>query len=523
MEIPQATVIDTLICSNQALVVSDSTLTESGEYFFDFTSNTGCDSNFLINLTVIEAQEETLTLNICTDDSFEINGETFDATGSFQQVLLNQFGCDSILNLNLTFIECNITAGFAITNVRCAGNDDGVISFSVLTGTPPFTYRAADLSGTVVASGNITGLNETITLTGIMAGQYQVTILDEFSNDTRILNLLVTEPDPLTVVSTTSDFNGFPISCFGFSDGEISLTPSGGTAPYVADWNNNTSGLVLSDLSTGTYAYVLTDANNCTIEGSEQLEEPSGITAQLLSTNAGCDGPNTGSIEVVDLAGGVGDYRFRIDGGVTTDTALFTRLSAGTYSLRVSDANNCTSILNDTLREATIPLFDLTETLEFVELGTSRRIAFFAEGADELRWNAPFLEAIIDSNFNSITIAPTFPGTLTGTAVSADGCITTDSLRVVVDNPRKVYASTALSPNADGINDGFSLASGPGVLAIEDMKIFDRWGGLVYQQEGVAGEWDGQEAASGVYVWRALIVYLNGQQELLSGAVVLLR
>ncbi|MEM6770751.1 MAG: gliding motility-associated C-terminal domain-containing protein, partial [Bacteroidota bacterium] len=512
---PETNVIDTVICSNQTFVFADSTLSETGQYFFDFTSAIGCDSNFVINLVSFESQEETVVLNVCSDDVLELNGETFTETGNFQQILSNQFGCDSTLNIDLTFIECNITATSVVTAASCLGATDGQVTFSVLTGTPPFTYRTTDLSGQVLSTGNISGLNVSTTVGNIAPGQYQIIIEDEFGNDTRILNLLVTEPSALTATAAFSDFNGFPISCFGQDDGTVQLTPTGGTAPYAVEWGTGIMNTRISNLPAGSYPYTVTDANGCRLEAEAQLLQPPPITATTVVDGTNCDGPDTGSIEVNSATGGVGSFRYALNGATPTDTTAFTRLRAGVYTVAISDANNCQAVVTDTVGEALIPVLDFPQDLEIFELGAENALAYVAFNALSLRWSNDLATSITDSSSNQITLRPLSSGTLVGTAISADGCVTQDSVQVIITNPKKVYAPTAFSPNADGINDDFALAAGQGVLQIEGLQVFNRWGGLVYEQRGVEEAWNGQDAAAGVYVWRAYVVYLDGQRELI--------
>ncbi len=111
------------------------------------------------------------------------------------------------------------------------------------------------------------------------------------------------------------------------------------------------------------------------------------------------------------------------------------------------------------------------------------------------------------------------------------GCRAIDSMHIEVVNPAKVYTPSAFSPNGDGVNDVFTIYGGPEVAQVEELLIFQRWGGLVYRQEnlspsGNAG-WDGTRNGSpldpGVYVYLARVRYLDGREAWLSGEVVLVR
>ncbi|MCB9080849.1 MAG: gliding motility-associated C-terminal domain-containing protein [Lewinellaceae bacterium] len=126
----------------------------------------------------------------------------------------------------------------------------------------------------------------------------------------------------------------------------------------------------------------------------------------------------------------------------------------------------------------------------------------------------------------------TAPGMYTVTA--ADGrCLTSDSIQVMVRRciVYKVYAPNAFSPNGDGINDEFRLFVNPGVvIQTYEMRIFDRWGNMVFStrdpETAWDGTWKGQQAAMGTYIFSLYIQYQDDRrvgQETLGGEVQLLR
>jgi gliding motility-associated-like protein len=115
------------------------------------------------------------------------------------------------------------------------------------------------------------------------------------------------------------------------------------------------------------------------------------------------------------------------------------------------------------------------------------------------------------------------------TLTSSLGC---DSLVYLVLDYYKVFVPNAFSPNGDGFNDVFSLFSGADVKEILNMKVFDRWGGLVFEKNelipnGYEGGWDGtshgKPMAPGVYIYEVFVVFDDGKQRLLKGAVNLMR
>jgi gliding motility-associated-like protein len=98
---------------------------------------------------------------------------------------------------------------------------------------------------------------------------------------------------------------------------------------------------------------------------------------------------------------------------------------------------------------------------------------------------------------------------------------------------REVFAPNVFSPNEDGINDFFFLSSHPDAITeIPILRIYDRWGGLVFQgidlesnrpEQGWNGKIDGEFTNPGVFVWVAEVEYTDGLMETISGDVTIIR
>jgi hypothetical protein len=137
--------------------------------------------------------------------------------------------------------------------------------------------------------------------------------------------------------------------CFGNTTGSIDLTVSGGTAPYIYSWDNGLVSEDLTGIGAGTYVVSITDANGCTTSSSATLTQPiSGIVLTETHSNVLCQGNTTGSIDLT-VTGGSGTYSYSWDNGQNTEDLL--NLSAGIYTVTVTDNSNCTSILSVTITE----------------------------------------------------------------------------------------------------------------------------------------------------------------------------
>lgn len=136
------------------------------------------------------------------------------------------------------------------------------------------------------------------------------------------------------------------INCFGQNTGAIDITVSGGLAPYTFAWTKtgdagfNASTEDISNLTAGIYHLALTDANGSTASLDVTLTEPAAALAiSLVGTNITCFGANNGNI-VANVNGGTTPYTYLWSNGATTTS--ISNLTAGTYTVTVTDANGCT-------------------------------------------------------------------------------------------------------------------------------------------------------------------------------------
>lgn len=518
------------LCFGDAFEVDGTTITEAGVYPFAFITSTGCDSLVTFDVRVISSTTDDIQAFFCNDDVLEYNGEIYTEPGVYEQVLTNRFGCDSVIRLDARAIECNIEASGDGAQVQCAGDGNGTYAFTVTQGTPPFTYELAEIGNSPLRSGAVAAIGQATLLENLSGGNYQLTIRDEFGNDTRILNVVIFEPERLEATETLSDYGGFNVSCAAAADGTLTVMPSGGTLPYVIAWEDGGVGFTRSGLAAGDYTYLVTDRMGCTTRRLVRLRPPTRIGTDLMLNEPDCTGPNSGSVSVLDAFGGAGGpYRYRLDAGPAKPIdSTFTGLSAGNYNLTLEDQNGCTTERTFTFLGKAIPQIFLPDVLA-AELGTSISLTPSTLDADSLFYELPPGATLLDSTTNGVRLLATTPGFIHVTAVSPDSCSVRDSVEIALIRNRAVYAPTAFSPNGDGVNDVFFLNPGPGVAQIQSLRVFDRWGGEVFSAtDAMTAEngWDGRSGRNlpaGTYVWTARALFLDGEVRMLRGNVVLLR
>ena len=176
--------------------------------------------------------------------------------------------------------------------------------------------------------------------TGLAAGNYTVTVFDA-NNCSDTVNFSLDQPqEPFEIsASVISNYNGEDISCFGASDGQAGVIASGGVGPYNFTWSNGLSGATVNNLTAGSYTVSGTDSNGCMVVDSVSLFNPDELITSIGIVNElNCFG-NQNGVLFVSVFGGTGGYNYLWSNGSVIDTA--SGLSAGSYTVTVSDQNGC--------------------------------------------------------------------------------------------------------------------------------------------------------------------------------------
>ena len=262
------------------------------------------------------------------------------ASGSYTITVTDANSCtqSKIVNVNNT---AGPTASiFSVTDVSCYGGNDGSATVTQFGGTPPYTYSWAPFGG--IDS----------TATGLIAGIYTVTVTD--SNGCRgvvTTSPQVTEPPPLSLSTTQTN-----VSCFSGSNGNATVSVSGGTSGYFYSWSpSGGTGATANGLTAGTYTVFVTDANSCLDSAIVTLTQPTAVISGIsATTNVSCNGGNNGSATVT-ASGGTGGYTYNwLAYGGTSPTAI--GLVAGNYTVTSTDANGCSNTIGVTITQPAVPL-----------------------------------------------------------------------------------------------------------------------------------------------------------------------
>ncbi len=385
--------------------------------------------------------------------------------GTYSVVILDAHGCATANAVTITEPEALILATEE-NQVTCYNANDGAIQVGVAGGTLPYNY-------------NWSSGQQTEDLADLAAGSYDLTVTD--ANGCMITyNTDISQPDSLMVQGAIHD-----ATCFA-TNGSIQTEITGGTGPYIFDWSNATYNQHLSNVPEGSYNVVVTDAHGCQAYYEGTILSLMNLNASVVTKDASCHGDTNGEATVI-VENGNPPYAFEWSTGGAE--AQETNLSAGTYSVLVVDEFGCSDTLEIVIDEPDPLVIDLTISSYLLGFnvstngGTDGYISASASGG-----TAPYTYYWSTSDSTS-SIGNLSAGEYLLLVTDRAGC--TATVLVKLTEPDLLEMPQGFSPNDDGENDYFVVH---GIKSYPDntIKVFNRWGNIVYQREGYADEWYGE-------------------------------
>jgi len=449
--------------------------------------------------------------------NWDNNGSTNEiannlAAGTYNLTIRDEAGCEASSEVIITEPSAIDVVNNTV-NLQCSSDSDASISLVVSGGTPTYTYQWD--SGETTAEIN-----------NLSAGNYAVTITDA-NNCTTTFSENIQAPNPLSLNLTANT-----IQCANTTDGQITSTVQGGVGPYAYLWSTGASSVDLSNLSAGTYDVTVTDDNNCEVIASTSLVAPNALTLETTLTQPLCTN-DPGSLEL-SFTGGTAPFTTILNGTNLGDVTQIENLNSGVYNLVVQDDNNCRIEANNLVIEEIAPIT--------VDLGEDRRINLgdsFTLTPEIINGTPPFDFLWITQDMTDIScldcenpiIRPLSNTSYALDLQDANGCSVEGAINIIVNKARDIYAPNSFSPNRDGINEFFMLLGKP-TASIRVLKIFDRWGNMVFERQNIAineetkgwdGTYRGQEMSPDVFVWFAEVEFIDGKTEIFSGDLTLVR
>ncbi len=267
------------------------------------------------------------------------------ASGICQVTVVDGKGCLAVSDLfEIGQAEPLNPTIVSIENVKCFNGSDGIINLDVTGGSEPYNYHW------FTESNDTLSLNQD--LDNLPAGAYSVMVEDSIGCNFLIEDIPIAEPEKaLTLLDNPVIVQN--VRCFGDSTGSINIQPEGGVPPYIFDWSNGATTEDISQLPAGEYGITLTDDNECLLSSEILVEEPD-TNIHLISEeviDANCHGGGDGSV-LLSIEGGWEPYEFLWNDPNLTSTLNLVDVSAGDYTITITDSEDCQLILEYTIGQA---------------------------------------------------------------------------------------------------------------------------------------------------------------------------
>jgi len=368
-------------------------------------------------------------------------------------------------------------------DISCNGLTDGYLNISGVGGSG--SYQFSIDGSPYQVSGEFSGL---------APGNYDLSVIDAngCQGDT-----IVTIAEPAVFAYNLDDVNH--CSCFGTSDGAISITINGGTQPYAISWTS-TDGFSstdedLSGIPAGMYTLNLTDANNCNtftldvlISQPPEIIITPGEISDFNGYGVSCYGENDGYINITSISGGTGALNISWEGpgGYTSTEEDISGLEAGAYILTVTDETGCSEEYEVFITQPDEITLEYTSYLAscpdvadgYIEMEVSGGILPYT-----FLWN----DGATTEDRNAL-----ISGTYTVQVIDANGCQAEVSIDVDFDGENCLVVPEVITPGVvDGHND-YLVIRNISLYPNAEIKIFNRWGQIVYSAKNLEeNRWDG--------------------------------
>jgi len=536
----------------------------SGIYNVTLTDDMGCQKDTFIDLTVTDALQASVS-NIMdascfegddgqafvevTDDPLNVgvynffwsstaDNETGVATSSATQlgagenfVIVSDGTCSTdTLKFDIgapdeVMLDLNNTV---ISNTICNGACNGSVNLAAMGGTSTTgTY------GYLWEDGSTDDFRD-----DLCAGEYSITIIDDNSCESISL-IQIAEPDTLIVMLDT--INIVQLDCKGEDNASFTVLAEGGCGGFTYQWTDDVSTTSTgSNLGAGIYNVTVTDACGCSSEISYEFATVQELVAVPLAFDDPlCPGDKV-CIGIESASGGTNTnftYSINISPGIPIDSCVM--VNPGQYDLAVFDSAGCSTQISVEVANPDPIVVDLGDDIVF-EIGQeSAEISADVTGGTpeySFNWITETDFTCLGDSCQDISITPTSFSIFEVIVTDANGCTSKDDIFVDVKAARNVYFPNVFNPDDLPPNDKFIPLTGVGVEELVVFRIFDRWGNLVFERENLQAPtniddgWDGRKGngansrlVPGVYVYTAVVRFIDDVQLTFSGEVTLLR
>jgi len=465
----------------------------AGTFFVKITDQTGCLANYFVTIT--EPEPLLVTSEITDLLCFQVpegkiatnvtggtapylyhwsNGETTAnveglPAGTYTVQVEDNNACITP-NTSIVKEPTQLKSSYEVKNVSCYGGSDGAIDLTAFGASPYYVYKWDDN----------TALQDVYNL---KAGVHDVTIKD-VNGCPLLTSIIVTQPDPITAVKSITD-----VKCYGFKDGIIDLTVSGGVIPYTFKWSTPeiVLGQTVEDLGgipVGTYYLLVKDFYQCEYYDTMTVKESFLLVTNLAITDATCYDSLNGSIDL-SVTGGLPPYNYLWSS--TQISQDITAMHAGIYRVLIDDVNGCTALVQGEIKQPSNLSFGFSVSEVSCKDNDDGKVVMLNSGA-----TAPYTYSW-SNGAASKDIADLLGDNYTITVTDAQACPFSASVTVPT-NPKAcinvVTIPNAFSPNGDNTNDVWIIRDSELYPDIK-VKVINQWGQTIFSSTGYTEPWDG--------------------------------
>jgi gliding motility-associated-like protein len=357
-------------------------------------------------------------------------------SGNYTLQVKDSYSCTQTSTFAITqpiLLTVNVSS---LTNVSCFNGNNGSGTVSVNGGTAPMNYNWIPYGGNgAIAS-------------GLSNGSYSVMITDINGCNTTT-SLSITQP---SLALSATGFGNATL-CFGSSNGTASVSVVGGTQNYTYQWSPlGGSSNIATGLPNGNYFVTINDLNNCQTIVPISVAQAIPITGTLIPNNASCGLPN--GFITSQINGGTGPYAYSWNSGLS-NTVNLTNIAGGSYSLQITDNNNCVSTFSTSIINLPVPSIGITSTNSVSCYGVNNGIATATINNVALPYNMNWLP----SGGNALSATNLTVGNYTAQLTDANGCLV--SANVTINEP------SLLSISSVSVTDVLCYGQNSGAVTIQ--------------------------------------------------------
>ena len=423
--------------------------------------------------------------------------------GNYSVIVTDANGCTATQSVSITQPTA-ISASVTVSGTLCGSNTGSAI-ITASGGTGSLTY-----SWIPPVAGN------TPTATGLAAGNYTCITTDANGCTHATSCTIVNTNGPAANISSQTN-----ATCNGSANGTASATATGGTSPYTYLWNTTPAqtSQTATGLSAGTYTVTVADASGCSSTQTVGIIQPSVLTASTIATAASC-GQSDGTASA-NANGGTPSYSYLWNNGQTTSSA--SGLSAGNYSVIITDVNGCSGTFTITISNSNGPTA-AAGTSATITSGNSTNLT--SSGGITYSWSPS--NGLSCTNCSNPVASPNQTTTYCVIATDAGGCSDSACVTIYVELPcGNLFIPNAFSPNNDLANDIECVMLNPACVKNLTFIIYDRWGEKVFETTDVQICWDGMYKGkamnTAVFVYYLEATFTSGETIAKKGNISLIR